>query len=65
MPLPQTSKLTAAVLRLLLLICVVVVLYYGKGLLLPVMVAALLAMLRIVFSHVKGLEDYAYLMGQD
>lgn len=64
MPLTQTSKLTAAVLRLLLLICVVVVLYYGKGLLLPVMVA-LLAILRIVFSHVKGLEDHAYLMGQD
>lgn len=41
----QPSKLAGAVLRLVLLIAIVVVLYYGKGLLLPLFVAALLAML--------------------
>jgi len=39
------SKLTGAVLRLALLIGVVIVLYYGKALLLPLFVAAMLAML--------------------
>lgn len=41
----QPSKLAGAVLRLVLLIAIVIVLYYGKGLLLPLFVAALLAML--------------------
>lgn len=45
MQVTQNSKLIGTVLRLTLLILVVVVLYYGKALLLPLVVAALLAML--------------------
>jgi len=41
----QNSKLNGIVLRLALLIFIVVILYYGKTLLLPLVVAALLAML--------------------
>ncbi|TXF88718.1 AI-2E family transporter [Neolewinella aurantiaca] len=45
MQVTQNSKLYSVVLRLALLIFLVVVLYYGKNLLLPLVVAALLAML--------------------
>lgn len=41
----QNSKLNGIVLRLALLIFIVIILYYGKTLLLPLVVAALLAML--------------------
>lgn len=45
MQVSQPSKLTGAVLRMVLLIAIVIILYFGKGLLLPIFVAALLAML--------------------
>lgn len=45
MPTTYNSKLTGAVLRLVLLIAVITIFYYGKSLLLPLVVAALVAML--------------------
>jgi predicted PurR-regulated permease PerM len=45
MPTTSNSKLRGAVLRLVLLIAVAIIFYYAKGLLLPLVVAAMVAML--------------------